>query len=197
MSGSLLWLHKGENNSYFKRISAFRNQNIFKRSWLRVFNALSLRDRILVSFFSLLAAGALLFWMGALYMAATVTTPRAGGEYTEGMAAQPRYINPILSQTSEADADLVQLIYSGLFGYDADGHLVKRLAAEQSVSEDGKVYTVTLRPGVKWHDGEEVTADDVVFTAQVLQDPAYKSPLRANWLSVDVAAVDRYTVRSE
>ena len=153
-----------------------------------------MRDRIFVAFFSLIGAGALLFWVGALYMSATQVVPKSGGEYTEGLAAQPRYINPILAQTSEADADLVQLIYSGLFGYDADGHLVKRLAAEQSVSEDGKVYTVTLRPGVKWHDGEEVTADDVVFTAQVLQDPAYKSPLRANWLSVDVAAVDRYTV---
>lgn len=152
-----------------------------------------MRDKVLVAFFVGLGLAALLFWLGALYISSTKAVPKAGGEYIEGIAAQPRYINPVLSQTSEADADLVQLIYSGLFGYDASGKLVKRLAADWSVSEDGKLYTVTLRPGVKWHDGEEVTADDILYTIQVIQDPSYKSPLRANWLSVDVAAADRYT----
>ncbi|MFZ2300219.1 MAG: ABC transporter substrate-binding protein [Candidatus Moraniibacteriota bacterium] len=155
---------------------------------------MKLRDRILVSFFSAVALGALLFWLGALYMASTVPVPAIGGEYTEGIAAQPRYINPILSQTSGADADLVQLVYSGLFGYDASGALIKRLVADYDVSEDGKLYTVTLRQGAKWHDGEEVTADDVLFTVQAIQNPAYKSPLRSNWLSVDAATVDRYTL---
>jgi peptide/nickel transport system substrate-binding protein len=159
-----------------------------------LFQALKTRDKILVAFFAILGVSALLFWVGAVYLTSTKAVPKAGGEYIEGIAAQPRYINPILSQTSEADADLVQLIYSGLFGYDATGNLVKRLVADYSVSSDGKLYTVTLRSGVKWHDGQELTADDILYTIQVIQDPAYKSPLRANWLSVDVAAVDRYTV---
>lgn len=153
-----------------------------------------MRDRILVAFFAISGTAALLFWLGALYVTSTVAVPKAGGEYTEGIAAQPRYINSILSQTSEADADLSQLIYSGLFGYDESGNLTKRLAADWNVSEDGKVYTVTLRQGAKWHDGEEVTADDVLFTILAIQDPIYKSPLRSNWLSVEVAAADRYTV---
>lgn len=153
-----------------------------------------MRDRILVAFFAISGTAALLFWLGALYVTSTVVVPKAGGEYTEGIAAQPRYINPILSQTSEADADLSQLIYSGLFGYDEKGNLTKRLAADWNVSEDGKVYTVTLRQGAKWHDGEEVTADDVLFTISAIQDPIYKSPLRSNWLSVEVASLDLYTV---
>lgn len=137
---------------------------------------------------------ALLFWLGALYMTSTIAVPEVGGEYIEGMASQPRYINPILSQTSEADADLVELLYSGLFGYDGSGNLVKRLAMDYSLSEDSKVYTVTLKQGVLFHDGEELTADDVVYTIQSIQNPAYKSPLRANWQSVEVTALDRYTV---
>lgn len=165
-----------------------------KLNWLHLFQALKMRDKVLVGFFAALGAAALLFWLGALYFVSTKAVPKAGGEYIEGIAAQPRYINPVLSQTSEADADLVQLIYSGLFSYDATGNLVKRLAADYSVSEDGKMYTVTLRSGVKWHDGEEMTADDILYTIQAIQDPAYKSPLRANWLSVDVTAIDRYTV---
>ena len=79
-------------------------------------------------FFVTIGAGALLFWLGALYVASTKAVPDYGGEYTEGLVSQPRYINPILSQTSEADADLAELIYSGLFTYDAEGKLQKSLA---------------------------------------------------------------------
>jgi len=155
---------------------------------------LKTRDKIIVSFFAVVGVVALLFWLGAFYLVSTKSVPKAGGEYTEGIASQPRYINPILSQTSEADADLVELIYSGLFRYDAKGNLVKRLAQDYSISSDGKMYTVTIRSGVKWHDGEELTADDVVYTIQSIQNPAYKSPLRSSWQSIDVASVDRYTV---
>ncbi len=165
-----------------------------KLNWINLFQALRPREKILVSFFAVVGVGALLFWLGAIYLASTLPVPEQGGEYTEGIAAQPRYINPIISQTSEADASLSQLIYSGLFGYDASGNLTKRLAADFTVSEDGKLYTVTLRSGAKWHDGEEVTAEDVLFTIQSIQNPVYKSPLRSNWLSVDAASVDRYTV---
>lgn len=161
---------------------------------MRLFRALGTRDRILVSLFLILGIGALLFWFGALYISATKPIPKLGGEYTEGIVAQPRYVNPILAQTSEADADISQLVYSGLFGYDDSGKLTPRLVRTHTLSEDGKVYTVELVQGVKWHDGEEMTADDVLFTARAIQDPAYKSPLRSNWLSVEVAAVDRYTV---
>ncbi len=163
-------------------------------NWVSLFRALKTRDKVLIAFFTVSGIAALLFWFGALYVASTVVVPKAGGEYTEGIAAQPRYINPILSQTSEADADLAQLVYSGLFGYDDDGNLTKRMAADYNVSEDGKLYTVTLRQGIKWHDGEEVTADDVLFTILAIQDPTNKSPLRSNWLSVEVASADRYTV---
>lgn len=166
-----------------------------KLNFFRLFQALKIRDKIIVLVFVVAGAGALFFWLGALYMVSTKVVPATGGEYTEGIAAQPRYINPILSQTSEADADLVELIYSGLFSYDAGGALVHRLAQEYALSDDGKTYTVKLRPGILWHDGEEMTADDVVYTIQSIQNPAYKSPLRSSWLSVNVEATERYTVR--
>lgn len=180
----------------FILISSFlRIINIFRRrQWLLLFRALGNRDRMLILFFVVIGVGALVFWLGALYVTSTTVVPEYGGEYTEGIVSQPRYVNPILSQTSEADADIAQLVYGGLFGYDAEGVLTKRLAQEQTVSEDGKTYTITLRHDVHFHDGEELTSDDVLFTIQAIQNPAYKSPLRANWLSVEVAAVDRYTL---
>ncbi len=161
---------------------------------IHIFQVLKIRDKIIVSFFLAILFIATVFWIGAFYVVSTVPVPKSGGEYTEGIVGQPRYINPILSQTSEADADLVELVYSGLFDYDNEGHLVKRLASDYSLSEDHKVYTVTLKQGVLFHDGEELTADDVVYTIQSIQNPAYKSPLRASWQSVTVEAIDTYTV---
>ena len=165
-----------------------------RRQWLLLFQALTTRDRMLVLFFTAVGTGALLFWLGALYVASTKSVPEHGGEYTEGIVSQPRYINPILSQTSEADADLSELIYSGLFTYDTEGKLTKQLLQDYSVSEDGKNYTLTIKQGVRWHDGEELTADDVLFTIQAIQDPSYKSPLRSNWLSVEAVTIDRYAL---
>jgi len=159
-----------------------------------VYRALSLGDRLVFGLLSVVALGAFIFWLSAGYLALTQAVPDHGGQYIEGVVAQPRYINPILSQTSDADADLVELIYAGLFHYGKDGKLEKHIANDYQISEDGRTYTVYLRPGVRFHDGAELSADDVVFTVRAIQDPAYKSPLRANWQGVEIAATDQYTV---
>ena len=142
----------------------------------------------------MIAGGALLFWLGAGYRALTKSVPDYGGQYTEGVVAQPRYLNPLLSQTSDADADIVELLYAGLFRYESSGKIVPHIAQDFQISDDGRSYIVFLRPGVHFHDGDELTADDVVFTVRTIQDPAFKSPLRGNWLGVEVSASDPYTV---
>lgn len=120
--------------------------------------------------------------------------PKAGGHYTEGIIGQPAYINPLLSYTREADDDLVHLIYSGLLKYNEKGELEEDLAERYEVSEDKKIYTVFLRRGVKWHDGESLDASDVFFTISVLKDQTYKSSLRFNWQGAEVRQVDDYTL---
>ncbi|TXH06724.1 MAG: hypothetical protein E6Q06_05090 [Candidatus Moraniibacteriota bacterium] len=159
-----------------------------------MYRAFAPRDRFILLSLIILALGAFVFWISAGYLAMTKPVPDFGGQYIEGVVAQPRYINPILSQTSDADADLVELLYAGLFRYDVAGRLEKHVASDYQISEDGKTYTVFLRPDVHFHDGGALSADDVVFTVNSIQDPAYKSPLRANWLGVDVVATDQYTV---
>lgn len=163
-------------------------------AWKGIYRALSSRDRFIFLSLAIIAVGAFLFWLSAGYLALTKPVPDFGGQYIEGVVAQPRYINPILSQTSDADADLVELLYAGLFRYNRAGSVEKHIASDYQVSEDGRIYTVFLRPGVRFHDGEELSADDVVFTIRSIQDPAYKSPLRANWQGVEIAATDQYTV---
>jgi len=103
------------------------------------------------------------------------------GDYSEGIIGQPMYVNPVLEAGNEADADLSRLIYSGLFKYGTDGKIVPDLAESYEVSNDQLTYTVHLKKDVKWHDGEAFSSDDVLFTIQAVQDPAFKSPLRQNW----------------
>jgi len=115
--------------------------------------------------------------------------PARGGTYTEGIVGTPRFINPLLA-TSDADQDLTSLTYSGLLRPTPDGTLANALAESYTVSEDGRTYVFTLREDALFHDGTPVTADDVVFTVLLAQDPALKSPRRANWEGVAVEKLD-------
>lgn len=122
-----------------------------------------------------------------------IELPAYGGTLTEGVVGNPRFVNPLLA-LSDADRDLNALTYAGLMGIGPDGTLVPVLAESYTISEDGKTYTFVLRPGVKFSDGSAVTADDVVYTVEKVQDPRLKSPEYANWANVRVEATDARTI---
>lgn len=170
---------------------------MFPHNWAAIGKILTFRDKLIVALLSLSIAASFLVLVSHVYLSNTKEIPKIGGEYIEGIIGQPLYINPLLSQTSEADSDLSQLVYSGLFIYDNDGKVVPDLAQSYETSEDKRTYTVHLRNDVFWHDGEKFTANDVYFTVTALLDPMYKSPLRQNWQGVSVTVVDEYTVQFE
>lgn len=122
--------------------------------------------------------------------------PAAGGIYVEGVVGHPAYLNPLLSAFNAADADIVSLVFSGLTRLASDGTVAPDLAESWQISPDGTVYTFHLGQAA-WHDGEPVTADDVVFTIEQIQDPAFPgTPEMARlWKSVKVAKIDDHTVR--
>lgn len=156
--------------------------------------ALGRGGRALFLFFAVLlvlSSGGLLY---LLQSSLTVSVPARGGSLTEGIIGSPRFINPILA-ISDADRDLTALVYSGLLRATPEGGYQPDLAESYETSPDGKTYTFVLRDGVTFHDGTVVTAGDVAYTVQKAQDPALKSPLRANWDGVGVEAVDERTVR--
>jgi len=144
---------------------------------------------LLASIFFASAFG-MLFKVSPLFM---VEIPKRGGHITEGVIGAPRFINPLLA-ISDADRDLTQLIYSGLLRARADGGLVPDLAETFSVSDDGLVYTFTLKEGVTWHDGNPITSDDVLFTIARVKESSLKSPKRASWEGVTVTERDEYTI---
>lgn len=71
------------------------------------------------------------------------------------------------------DENVTNVIFSRLIDWDHHGNLVPGLAESWSVSDDNKVYTIKLRPNLKFSDGSPLTAEDVAFTLTVLHDPKY------------------------
>lgn len=120
--------------------------------------------------------------------------PAYGGTLTEGIIGTPRFINPILA-ASDADRDLVALAYSGLLRPDNHGRLINDMAEKYEISEDGLVYTFTLKPKLFWQDGAPVTGDDIVFTIEKIKDPSMKSSKRAGWEGVFAEKIDDRTIK--
>jgi peptide/nickel transport system substrate-binding protein len=123
-----------------------------------------------------------------------VSVPMPGGSLAEGIVGTPRFINPVLA-LSDADKDLVSLVYSGLMRKTPDGTLIPDLAEKYEMSPDGLNYTFTLKNNIYFHDGKPVTADDVVFTINEAEDPVIKSPLAGNWDGISVEKIDDKTIK--
>ena len=114
--------------------------------------------------------------------------------YVEGILGRPSSVSPLTAHT-QADRDLVALLFPGLVRNGPDGTIVPDLAERWSVDKAGKTWTVDIRPDARWHDGSPVMADDVVFTIETLQDPAYTGPSATSWSEVTVTAAGPRTVR--
>lgn len=119
--------------------------------------------------------------------------PAPGGIYTEGMVGAFTNANPLYA-ASQADATVSRLVFAGLLKYDNQNKLVGDLAESWSVSRDNLTYSVVLRSGLMWQDGQPLTAEDVVFTFQTAQNPDAKSPLFRSWRGIEVKAKDQRTV---
>ena len=78
-------------------------------------------------------------------------------------------INP-LETASSYSAQLCGWIFDGLMTFDTSGNTAPNLAHRYEVSEDGCTYTFWLRPGVRFHDGQPLTAGDVVFSYEVYRN---------------------------
>ncbi|MCB9078424.1 MAG: peptide ABC transporter substrate-binding protein [Anaerolineaceae bacterium] len=127
----------------------------------------------------------------------TVTIPDVGGVYSEGVVGKPQFINPLLMQYNQVDQDLNALIFNGLTKMDGNGQIEPDLAKSWEVSDDGLTYTFRLRTDVHWHDGRPFTADDVLFTISLMQDPDFPGVayLGRLWQSVTAEKLDEYTIR--
>ncbi|MCD6402342.1 peptidoglycan-binding protein [bacterium] len=166
-----------------------------KNQWRQLFRTFLKKEKIVFRL-SLTAIVASLFYLSAdFYLKHTEIKPKKGGVYKEGLVGQPRLINPVYADAFDVDRDLTEVIFSGLMKYDENLNLVPDLAKSYKIEEEGKIFDFYLKEGVRWSDGKPFTADDVIFTIEIIKNPEYRSPARANWIGVETEKISKYAVR--
>ena len=122
------------------------------------------------------------FWFGNSYAENVFVK---GGTYTEATLGDVKTLNPLFATTS-SEKTLSRLMFATLSTIDYSGHPGIGLAESIMPNEDGKVWTVKLRDGLKWSDGEPITNDDVIFTTDLIKNPAVGSAYGSNLAKVKV-----------
>jgi peptide/nickel transport system substrate-binding protein len=119
--------------------------------------------------------------------------PPEPGIITIAIPVSPNNLDPRFG-TDENSARAQQLLFSDLLRWDEQTRLAPGLAVSWDTS-DHQTYRIRLREGVRFHDGHELTSEDVVFTFTSMLDPAFASPYRGAFRDLaSIVAVDRYTV---
>jgi len=114
------------------------------------------------------------------------------------LAGDPTYFNPILYTDSESGS-VVGLLFNGLIKVNEDLAIVPDLAEKWETKNNGKEWIFHLKKGVLFHDGIELTADDVVYTFQKILDTTTNTVRRSDYVingkPIAFKKIDKYTVR--
>jgi peptide/nickel transport system substrate-binding protein len=122
-------------------------------------------------------------------------TPVAGDTLIQALPANVSGLIPNITGDKYSH-DATALVYSGLISHDKDTNIVPDLAESWDLSANCLDLTFKLRKNVRWHDGQPFTADDVVFTYQLMVHPKTPSPYKDDFEAVEsIEAVDPHTVR--
>ena len=119
-------------------------------------------------------------------------TPTIGGRFVCATSGDPSNFSPILY--SDTTSGLISdLVYEPLLSYNDKMALVNKLAESYEVSDDGLEWTFHLRQDVRFHDGEELTSEDVKFTYEAFLHPLYQGSRASNF--VDLRGAQEYRDR--
>ena len=134
------------------------------------------------------------FFLSLILSNLSAFSKERGGTLVIGMGAGVRTLIPILASDS-ASAEVCSFIFNGLLKYDKDLKLKGDLAESWEIKDGGRTLIFHLRRGVKWQDGVEFSAQDVIFTYQKLVDPRVPTPYSGDFKRISaIKALDKYTV---
>ena len=119
--------------------------------------------------------------------------PVAGGTFSEGVIGPLESLNPLFARSS-AEKSAAKLMFAGLYTYDTSGNLKGDIAKSVEINEAETEYVVKLHSGATWSDGTALTANDVVFTVNLMKDPETGSEI-SGWELFGAQAVDATTVK--
>lgn len=120
-----------------------------------------------------------------------------GGIYTEALIGSMGRLNPMLDWNNSTDRDINRLIFSGLMKFDGRGLPQPDLADSWGESADGMTYNFSIRTNAKWHDGQPVTSDDVIFTIEVIKSSGSLFPqdIKDLWSQIEVKRLNDQTLQ--
>ena len=134
---------------------------------------------------AILLAGLLVAWvvshfpkapLGPRYIGAGHHTPQSGGTFIFAAGSNIHTLDPHFAYDTLSTA-ACRLIYDGLLDYDYEGNMIPSLAAElPEISDGGRVFRFKLRDGIKFHNGREITAEDVSWSLHRLLSESVGSP---------------------
>lgn len=156
-----------------------------------------LRWQILVVAFTLVVVAVLLLAQQPVGTVSLSPQPTTGGVYTEALVGSMGRLNPLLDWNNAADRDIDRLIFSGLIRFDERGLPRPELAESWGTSSDGTIYNFTLRSNAVWHDGTPVTADDVIFTIDLIKSNGSLFPqdVKDLWSQIEVKRMNDQNIK--
>ncbi len=117
-----------------------------------------------------------------------------GGTVRVAMATEPDNLDPYLSAATDTSS-MMDNVFDGLFEAGENSELVPAIAESYQVSADGLTYTFKIRNGIKFHDGSDLTAEDVQYSYAKLSGLNGKEPLSAKFAAIEkMETPDDFTV---
>ncbi|MGL6174316.1 MAG: ABC transporter substrate-binding protein [Cellulosilyticaceae bacterium] len=121
-------------------------------------------------------------------------TPIEGGVVRTVVKSEPDNLDPYLSAASDTET-IMNNVFEGLMGFTPEGEIIPRLATHVDISEDGLNYTFVIRTDVKFHNGNPLTIDDVIYSYNKLAGLNGEKPLSSKFAKVSaITKVDEQTV---
>ncbi len=151
----------------------------------------------IILFLSFLVTGIILFFLWKdFFLSHSKKIPQDGGIYTESTVGEIRNLSPFANDKTFVDQDLQSLIFAGLLKYNPKTKEFQSDLGTLEKSEQGKIYTVTLKDDIKFSDGSDVDIADVIFTYDtVLKNPFfYNKDLRQAFEYVELNVIDARTI---
>lgn len=156
--------------NFIQRLSHIKNVKLLVFEWILLVLAL------------IMLAMTQAFWFSGSYAEDVFIS---GGTYTEATIGRVNSMNPLFATTT-SEKVLSRLMFATLASVDYSGNPGLQLAESLVPSDGGKVWTLKLRDNLKWSDGEPLTNEDVLFTIDLIKNPAANTIYSSNLANVKV-----------
>lgn len=125
------------------------------------------------------------------------TTAKEGGLFVLGIGSDPSIVNPLYAN-DRVSLTITHALFDNIYNVKKGEIVYDGLADSMEVSDDNLTYTLTLKDNLKWHDGEDLTADDLIFTYDSVSDESQQtkgqSYLKNNGKAIEYNKIDEKTV---